>query len=134
MTNTTVAASAFEILGSSEASIVLDRVLNALGQWQQIAETERTKRETIAASERKWLAAIEADRQVLLTYLDGSFDERAENFRQLFNALDRAMATDVAQVADLLGAITTLAMKSPFNDLKDITVVTANLRDHDHEW
>lgn len=134
MTTPTLATSARDILGSSEASIVLDRVLSAVSQWQQVIETEQTKRQAIAATERTWLAAIEADRKALLNYLDRSFDERAENFRQLFNSLDRSMATDASQVADILGAITTLAMKSPFNDLKDAATVTANLRDEKHEW
>lgn len=134
MTIPTFVTSASDILGSSDASIVLDRMLNAVGEWQHIVETERSKRAAIEADERKWLAAIEADRQALITYLDRSFDERSENFRQLFNALDRAIATEAGQVADVLGAIATLAMRSPFNDLKDITTVTANLRNDQHEW
>ena len=127
-------AAGLQVLNSADAKAVLDQMVAAVQQWQQTVETEQTKRAIITADEKKWLAAIETDRQVLLTYLDRSFDERADNFRRLFDSLDHAMSADTSQVAEILGAITTLAIKSPFNELKDVATVTANLNDKDYEW
>jgi hypothetical protein len=116
------------------AEQVLQKLMDAVRDWQETVAVEATKQQAIAAEEARWLAAIEADREILLTYLDRSFDERRENFRRLFDELDRAMSGDTAQVADVLGAITTLAMKSPFQDLKDVDTVTANLNDPNYGW
>ena len=127
-------AAIMDMLGNADAQAVLDRLVVAVTQWQQVVETEQTKRRAITADECLWLAAIEADCRILMTYLDRSFDERAANFRELFGKLDRAMAGDGTEVADILGAITTLAMRSPFSDLKDAATVTAKLRDRDTEW
>jgi hypothetical protein len=116
------------------AEQVLQKIMGAVREWQETVAVEVTKQQAIAAEEARWLAAIEADREILLTYLDRSFDERRENFRHLFDELDRAMSGDTAHVADVLGAITTLAMKSPFQDLKDVDTVTANLNDPNYGW
>ena len=66
-------------------------------------------------------------RDFLLSALDKTFDERRENFRRLFDNLDTALASgredSVAQVADLLEAITDLAKTSPFKDLKSPALV-----------
>ena len=123
-----------QALNSADAKAVLDQMVAAVQEWQQTVETEQSKRAAITAYDHKWLAAIETDRQVLLAYLDRSFDERANNFRRLFYSLDQAMTTDTSQVGDILGAITTLAMDSPFNELKDVTTVTTNLNDKDFPW
>jgi len=116
------------------AEQVLTKIMDAVGNWQETVAVEATKQQAIAAEEARWLAAISADRAILLDYLDKSFDERRENFRRLFEELDRAMSGDTAHVADILGAITTLAMKSPFQDLKDVDTVTANLNDPTYGW
>ncbi|TVS19721.1 MAG: hypothetical protein EA417_00120 [Gammaproteobacteria bacterium] len=130
--NTAIAG--LQILNSADARAVLDQMVAAVQQWQHTVETEHTKRTAITAHEQKWLAAIETDRQVLLTYLDRSFDERADNFCRLFDSLDQAMTTETTQVGDILSAITTLAMTNPFSELRDVATVTANLHDKDHEW
>jgi hypothetical protein len=128
------ATAGLQVLNSADAKAVLEQMVAAVQQWQQTVETEQSKRAAIVADERKWITAIETDRQILLTYLDASFDERAANFRRLFDSLDQAMTANPSQVADALGAITTLAMKSPFNNLKDVATVTANLENLNFEW
>lgn len=134
LTTDLVPPAARELLDSADANAVFKHLIEATNQWHTVVESEQTRRTAIAADEHKWLAAIEADRTALLTYLDRSFDERASNFRELFSALDKSLATDPSKVADILGAITTLAMKSPFNDIADTATVTANLRDQGYEW
>jgi hypothetical protein len=132
----TIPADLMDSLGdaSAPAQAVLDRLVGSVSEWQRVVKTEQSKRRKIAAVERMWLAAIETDRQFLMTYLDRSFDERAVNFRALFDDLDRAMAGDGSQVTDILAAITTLALRSPFDGLKDADTVTAKLCDSKMEW
>jgi hypothetical protein len=112
------------------ATNVIDRV----GEWVQLVQTETTKRADIAAWEQTTIEDIRAKRDVLITYLDRSFDERAENFRRLFDSLDAAIADRSEKVAEVLGAITALAMKGPFADLKDVDTAVRALKDPDHEW
>lgn len=114
----------------SLATNMIDRV----GEWVQLVQTETTKRANIAAWERTTVEEIRAQREVLITYLNRSFDERAENFRRLFDSLDTAIADRSDKVAEVLGAITALAMKGPFADLKDVGTATRALKDPDHEW
>lgn len=138
MTSTTQALSlakaASPLLTGADALTVIKDVVGAVGEWVEIVEQEKTKRAEIAAHEAVALAAIATDREILLTYLDRSFDERKENFEKLFTALDDAMRNDRAAVADLLGAITALAVKSPFADLTDAPSVVARLNDKGSEW
>lgn len=124
----------FALTTPMAAEQVLQKLMDAVRDWQGTVAVEATKQQAIAAEEARWLAAIEADREILLTYLDRSFDERRESFRRLFDELDRAMSGDTAHVAEVLGAITTLAMKSPFQDLKDVDTVTSNLNDPNYGW
>lgn len=122
------------LIASPNAQSLVTQLVDAVRHWQQTTESEQTKRRTIAADEALWLAAIDADREALLTYLDRSFDERAANFRELFAKLDQAMETDLAQITDILGAITAIAVKNPFSGLDDAATVSARLLDRDTEW
>ena len=130
----TPTASTTNLPAALDPGAALQMIITSVNEWQQAVASEQTKRSAIAVEERRWLAAIDADRTALLTYLDRTFDERAENFRQLFTRLDQALTTGDSQVSEILGAITTLAMKCPFQDLKDVTMVTAHLDDPDYEW
>ncbi len=122
------------LLTGAEAVGVIKEIVGAVGEWVRTVEQGRAKRADIAAKEAATLAAIAADRDVLLTYLDRSFDERKDNFKQLFTALDDAIRNNPAAVADVLGAITTLAVRSPFTDLADAPSVLARLNDKGSEW
>ena len=58
-------------------------------------------------------------KELLLTYLDKSFDERKVNFENFFNRLDKAMAqNDVEQMSIILSSINQLAAISPFKVLQ----------------
>jgi len=78
---------------------------------------------------------IHATRDVLLEYLDRSFDERRENFRQLFERLDGAIASDNTQLAAaVLESVVKLADASPFRSLQDVAATRAALADKGKEW
>ena len=117
-----------------DAALALKQVTDAAQHYLETREQELTKRAQIHAWEAATIAEIKAKEEIFLTYLNRSFDERERNFAELFQALDKAMSEDAGDVAHILGAITTLAAKSPFNDLHDIELVKKAYNDPDHEW
>ncbi len=110
-------------------------IVTAYTEYKKVAEQERTKRREIDAWEKTTIAQINAQRDLLIEYLDRSFDERAENFGHLFCVVDRAIAADNNdQLALALHSITELAKSSPFKELANLASVRAALDDPDHEW
>lgn len=113
----------------------LQQMVSAYNEYKIIAEQEKTKRCEIDAWEKEAIAKINAQRDLLITYLDRSFDERAENFRALFKVVDSAIASgNNQQLALTLNSITEIAKSSPFKELANLASVRAALDDPDHEW
>lgn len=117
-----------------DAVSVLKEIVGLANRWIDVHEAEVTKRAVIAARERTLIEELHARRDLFLAYLDRAFDERERAFNELFRALDRAMDTDAASVAAVLGSITALARKSPFDDLGDLDLVKQNLADPNYVW
>ena len=113
----------------------LQQMVSAYTEYMKVAQQEQTKRRKIDAWEQTTIAKISAQRNLLMEYLDRSFDERAENFRSLFCVVDRALtAGNNEQLALALNSITEIAKSSPFKDLANLASVRAALDDPDHEW
>ena len=102
-------------------------VLTSANEWVRVVAEERVKQEEIRSWEKTQLEIINVQRDFLLTALDRTFDERAENFRRLFDDLDAALTSERedagTHVSDVLAAITELAQTSPFKDLKSPALV-----------
>ncbi len=112
-----------------------EQILAAYAEYKAIAEQEQTKRREIEAWEKETLAKIKAQRDWLMDYLDRSFDERSKNFRQLFEVVDRAIASgNNEQLGLALHSITEIAKSSPFKELANLSSVRAALNDPDREW
>jgi len=118
----------------ADALALVNVMASAVQGYLSLRENERTTRELIEAQKQVALAEIAERREVFLTYLDRSFDERERNFASLFDALDRAMRDGTGNAAEVLGAITTLAASVPFKDLHDPVAVRKALSDPDHAW
>jgi hypothetical protein len=116
------------------ATAVVNEIISLGREWATVHEQQVTERARIAADKKKTLAEIHARRDIFLTYLDRSFDERQKNFEQLFARLDTALETDSSAVPDLLSSISTLATHSPFADLRDAADVRRKLDDPAAEW
>jgi hypothetical protein len=113
----------------------LDQVVQAYLECKRIIETETTKRREIEAWEKTKLAEIQAQRDLLIGYLEQSFDERSQNFKSLFQLVDQALANgDNQQLALTLDSIINLAKSSPFKDLADLAKVKEALKSSDHVW
>ncbi|AFY85720.1 hypothetical protein [Chroococcidiopsis thermalis] len=81
------------------------------------------------------ISIINAQREILIGYLNRSFDERAENFRALFNVVDRAIITGNNEELEVaLHSITEIAKSSPFKELANLASVKAALDDPNHKW
>lgn len=124
-----------EIFNPGSAAECFRDVVEAYTEYKIVAEQEHTKRRGIEAWEKATIADIQAKRDVLIKYLEGSFDERANNFKFLFEKVDEAIAIrDNNQLALAMTSITEIAKSSPFKDLADLTSVRTALDDPDHEW
>ncbi|MBD2560009.1 MULTISPECIES: hypothetical protein [Nostoc] len=121
-----------EVINPAES---LQQMVSAYTDYLKVAEQEQTKRREIDAWENEIITKINAQRELLMAYLDRSFDERAENFRALFAVVDNAIASgNNDQLALTLNSITEIAKSSPFKDLANLASVRAALDDPDHEW
>jgi hypothetical protein len=113
----------------------LQETVSAYTDYLKIAEEEKTKRRDIEAWEKTTITQINAQRDLLIGYLERSFDERATNFRALFTVVDSAISSgNNEQLALTLNSITELAKSSPFKELANLNQVRAALDDPDYEW
>ena len=113
----------------------LQDIVAAYTEYKKIAEQEQTKRREIEAWEQETISKIHAQRDLLMAYLERSFDERSENFRSLFKVVDQAITTgNNDQLTLALHSITEIAKSSPFKDLANLASVRAALDNPDHEW
>lgn len=124
-----------EVVGGGSAAECLRDIIEVYTEYKIVAEEEWTKRRGIQAWEKTTIAQINAQRDALIKYLDCSFDERAKNFRFLFEKVDQAIAEgDNSQLHLALHTITKIAKSSPFKDLANLTTVRAALDNPDYEW
>jgi ribonucleotide reductase alpha subunit len=113
----------------------LNTLVQAWHEYQVIVEQEKTKRRDLESQEKVTLAAIKAKRDILIQYLEQSFDERSENFQRLFHLVDQSLSSgDNQQLAVILEKITTLAQSSPFQAFSDLSMVKTTLKDANHTW
>lgn len=113
----------------------LNDIVQAWTEYQKIATQEKTKRREIEAWEKATLADIHAKRDLLMLYLNRSFDERAETFKSLFEGVDQAIASgNNEQLALELNAVVELAKSNPFKEFANLSTVKAALDNPDHVW
>lgn len=121
-------------LRPSDVLSVVEGLREAAKAIQTIA-SERTKQQEIRARSVEEVTRIRAMRDVLIQYLDKSFDERRANFARLFDVVDEALAAgDNASLAQGLEAVVKLADSSPFKALADVAAARAALGEKGKEW
>ena len=124
-----------EIFNPGSAAECFRDVVEAYTEYKIVAEQEHTKRRGIEAWEKATITDIQAKRDALIEYLECSFDERAKNFKFLFEKVDEAIAIgDNNQLILAMTSITEIAKSSPFKYLANLTSVRTALDDPDHEW
>jgi hypothetical protein len=124
-----------EVVPAVDAAQALTIIVSSLKEYALVREEEKTKRRAIEAREKIEIAKIKANEELLLTYMRHSFAERAEEFRRLFNSLDKAQETgDTETLGQVLQAVVALAKESPLGDLVVLSKVRDDLADPNHEW
>lgn len=124
-----------DIVDGFGLSQCLREICQAYTEYAIVAEQEKTKRQAIEAWETEAITRIESQRDVMLRYLEQSFDERAKQFNSLFKLADRAMSEgDNKALSKILETIQTVATHSPLQALSSIESVQAALDDPEHLW
>lgn len=123
------------ITNQAEALIVLKELSAMAVEVEKFSEVQKTKRKEIEAQRDAYITKISAQKEVMLAYLDKTFDERRINFEKLFQVVDSALANNnMQQLALSLDSINNLATSSPFKDLASIEGTKNALEDKNHIW
>jgi hypothetical protein len=98
----------------------INLVVESIKEYNVIREQEETKREDIRARRDAAVAAINAQKELLMSYMEHAFAERSGVIQKLFATMDQAIATgDYTLLDRTLGGILTTVQSSPFANLAD---------------
>ncbi len=115
--------------------VFVGRLTKMTFEVQKFCEVQETKRTLINAQREIMVKKIQAQKEVMLVYLEKSFDERKKNFAKLFSLVDEAMVHNNDRQLDLaLRSINMLAASSPFKALRSVEETKKALEDKNHEW
>lgn len=118
-----------------DAQKALDALSAVAADTIRYAEEQETKREEIRAMRDLAIAKVNAVREVMQTYLEKTFDERATLFSEQFKCVDMALKNgDNEMLSKSLTSINTLATSSPFKSLADLNEVQKALTSSETEW
>ena len=119
----------------AEAAQVLKRFIEVAGDVAKFTEQQKTVRKDIEAKRDSDIARIQAQKEIIMIYLEKSSDERKENFAKLFQVIDHAIANNnMQQVAMGLDSINQLAASSPFKALATLESTKEAINDKNHIW
>lgn len=119
----------------AEAAQVLKRFIEVAGDVAKFTEQQKTVRKDIEAKRDSDIARIQAQKEIIMIYLENSFDERKENFSKLFQVIDHAIANNnMQQLAMGLDSINQLAASSPFKALATLESTKEAINDKNHIW
>ena len=119
----------------AEAAQVLKRFIEVAGDVAKFTEQQKTVRKDIEAKRDSDIARIQAQKEIIMIYLEKSFDERKENFSKLFQVIDHAIANNnMQQLAMGLDSINQRAASSPFKALATLESTKEAINDKNHIW
>ena len=116
-------------LGSpAEVLSTIKAFTEAASDTVKFCEVQETKREEIRANRDARIKQLEVQRDIIINYLDRSFDERRYLFEEQFKIVDHALTTgNSEELALSLQNINDLARSSPFKALADLGRVQNSL-------
>ena len=119
--NTKAKLSRKSLSSPSEVLSTLKAFSEAATDAVKFCEIQETKRAEIKANAEVHIAQMRAQRDIIIDYLQRSFDERRYLFEQQFKVVDHALMTgNTEELAISLQSINDLAKSSPFKALSDI--------------
>jgi len=102
-------------------------VITNVTDYLVIAEQEETKRTEITAKRDVALASIRSQREAFSELMQYTFQERAAVLQKQFEALDLAMASGNAEIANSsLNAMVSIIQTSPFKNIQDMQQALGN--------
>jgi hypothetical protein len=111
---------------------LLQTLLIQAGEVAKYTEVQKTARKGIEAERDVAVKRIDSQKEILLAYLEKTFDERKENFSKLFDVIDHSIESgNMDELAMALDGVIRLAETSPFKDLRS---VQGGLEDPNMEW
>jgi hypothetical protein len=126
-----------KLAAANPAEVVdtLKTFISIAGEVKNFTEDQKTKRKEIEAKRDFLVNKIQTQKEIILTYLDKSFDERKKQFEKHFKVIDDAIEkNNIQQLAMGLDSMNKLAASSPFKDLANIDNVKHALGDKTYEW
>lgn len=119
----------------AEAAQVLKCFIEVAGEVAKFTEQQKTERKEIEAKRDINISRIQAQKEIIMVYLEKSFDERKENFSKLFQVIDHAIENNnMQQLAMGLDSINQLAASSPFKALATLESTKEAINDKNHIW
>jgi len=123
------------IANRDDAMGAIKSLIETAGEVAKFQEVQITKRTEIERKRQTALKVIETQKALLMQYLEKTFDERKELFKQHFKVVDDALQKgNINQLSIGLSCINELAMSSPFRDLSSIEEVGKALADKNKVW
>ena len=119
------------IIKISQATFLtaLSNIADVIQQYSIVREQESTKRLEIQQQRDIAISKIQAEKEIILTYLQQAFQERREVFHKIFQTLDEAVKMGNIEIVDKsLSGIMVTIQTSPFKDFADFK---RKLQDHE---
>jgi len=108
-----------KIPGIDVASVITS-MLDTIKEVKRIKETEETKRVAIIHETKVQLEKIRSEKEILIKYFELSFNERENNFNQLFKALDKAIDKGKIETIEMtLSVIQKTIETNPISNYKE---------------
>ena len=118
-----------------DMGLAAQKLLSDVTDYLALVETEKTKRLEIRSTYQVEVAKIEALKATFETFLNRSFEERKQNFDQLFDAVRTSMNKgDIISLEMSLSAVVELAKTSPLSEVKTLATLRTAMEDPDHEF
>jgi len=102
------------LAGAQGGLNVIQQVVGLATLWQ----SEKSNREVIRAKRDTMIAQIDAQQRLMEQYFEGVFNERRENFDQLYDVLHTALDKEQWDIVDkAMTAVVEIAKEFPLDDL-----------------
>ena len=119
----------------ADMGLAAQKLLSDVTDYLALVETEKTKRLEIRSKYQVEVAKIEALKATFETFLNRSFEERKQNFDQLFDAVRTSMnKSDMKSLEMSLSAVVELAKASPLAEVQSLSSLRSAMEDPDHEF
>jgi len=99
----------------------LKMLLNAKNENHRVTEEEKTKRVNISAMRDVEIEKIQAQKEVLKTYLEGIFSERRYMIEEMFDKLDKGIENNNLELIQMsMSSIVSIAQESPLKQVESL--------------